>query len=496
MYVCGWVCQLTAVKERCDDMKHLDLQVLQAFPENGKSRIDMLLQQEIEKDPAKIIVLDDDPTGTQTVHDISVYTGWSAQEIREGFSEQNKLFYILTNSRGLTADESEKLHRQIGENVAMVSREQRKPYLIISRSDSTLRGHYPLETEILRQTIEAAGESVDGEVLCPFFLEGGRYTYGNVHYVKQAGELVPAAETEFAQDKTFGYRHSQLPQYIEEKTDGVYRAEDVVCIPLTDLRDCAFEKIEQMLLEVDGFRKICVNAVDYYDVKVFAIALYRAMRKGKRFLFRTAASFVKVMGGIADRPLLTRQELLPGNPANGGLVVVGSHTQKTTAQLEKLLELETVESVAFDSQKVLEGDEAFYKEVDRCVSEEERIIRSGKTAVCFTCRKLLSLQEDTPESALRRSVKISDGVQNLVARLDVAPAFIVAKGGITSSDIGTKALQVRRADVMGQIKPSIPVWKTGEESRFPGIPYIIFPGNTGDEETLREVVSRLIGSDQ
>ena len=155
-----------------------------------------------------------------------------------------------------------------------------------------------------------------------------------------------------------------------------------------------------------------------------------------------------------------------------------------------------MESVAFDSQKVLEGDEAFYKEVDRCVSEEERIIRSGKTAVCFTCRKLLSLQEDTPESALRRSVKISDGVQNLVARLDVAPAFIVAKGGITSSDIGTKALQVRRADVMGQIKPSIPVWKTGEESRFPGIPYIIFPGNTGDEETLREVVSRLIGSDQ
>ncbi len=143
------------------------------------------------------------------------------------------------------------------------------------------------------------------------------------------------------------------------------------------------------------------------------------------------------------------------------------------------------------SEQVLQGDEAFYAEVDRCVAEEERIIRSGKTAVCFTSRTLLSLENDTKESALLRSVKISDGVQRLVGQLKITPAFVIAKGGITSSDIGTKALLVKRANVMGQIRPGIPVWQTGEESRFPGTPYVIFPGNVGSETDLRTAVEVL-----
>lgn len=86
------------------------------------------------------------------------------------------------------------------------------------------------------------------------------------------------------------------------------------------------------------------------------------------------------------------------------------------------------------------------------------------------------------------------GVQNLVARLHVAPAFILAKGGITSSDIGVKALNVRRADVMGQISPGVPVWQTGAESKFPRLPYIIFPGNVGQTTTLRDIVQSLTQS--
>ena len=176
----------------------------------------------------------------------------------------------------------------------------------------------------------------------------------------------------------------------------------------------------------------------------------------------------------------------------GGVVVVGSHTNKTTAQLRELLTLDCVVPVEFDSNKVLEGDDAFYAEVDRCVAEEEKIIRTGKTAVCYTNRTLLTLENDTKESALQRSVKISDGVQSLVGRLHLTPAFVIAKGGITSSDVGTKALAVRRANVMGQIRPGIPVWQTGEESRFPKTPYVIFPGNTGNETTLREAVEILM----
>ena len=473
-------------------MNTLNASVLDGFPAVDEQKADELLEKEIRSNPAKLVVLDDDPTGVQTVHDISVYTDWSEDSIRAGFAEDNKVFYILTNSRGMTAKETALVHRDIAAKAAKVSKETGIPYIFLSRSDSTLRGHYPLETKILCEEIGKSGSAADGEILCPFFPEGGRYTIGNVHYVRQGDALIPAAETEFARDKTFGYTKSSIPEYIEEKTEGAYPAGSVVCISLESLRKMDIDTVEEQLLSLSDFGKACVNAVSYCDLKVFCIALYRAIAKGKNFVFRTAAGLVKVMGGISDQPLLTRKEMIVRETDLGGIVVVGSHTQKTTAQLNELLRLDCVVPVEFNSDKVLEGDEAFYAEVDRCVAEEERIIRTGKTAVCFTCRKLLSLENDTRESALLRSVKISDGVQSLVGRLHLTPAFVVAKGGITSSDVGTKALKVKRANVMGQIRPGIPVWQTGEESRFPLTPYVIFPGNTGNEETLREAVEVLM----
>lgn len=475
-------------------MNSLHVSILNTFPAVDEAALDALLAAELAKDRTKLVVLDDDPTGVQTVHDVSVYTDWTLDSVRAGFAEENKVFYILTNSRGMTVEETTKTHLEIGDAVAQASKESGKDYLIISRGDSTLRGHYPLETRLLKESMEVHDHHVDGEILCPFFREGGRFTIGDVHYVRQGDQLVPAAETEFARDKTFGYVSSSLPAYIEEKTGGAYKAGDVVSISLEELRAVDIDGIQARLMAVEGFGKICVNAVADCDLKVFCIALYRCLARGKRFMFRTAAGLVKVMGGISDIPLLTRRDMVTRETENGGVVVVGSHTQKTTAQLRQLLTLENVVPVEFDSNTVLQGDEAFYAEVDRCVAEEEKIIRSGKTAVCFTCRKLLTLEKDTKESALLRSVKISDGVQSLVGRLSITPAFVVAKGGITSSDVGTKALRVKRATVMGQVRPSIPVWQTGPESRFPQTPYIIFPGNTGNEETLREVVEVLTGA--
>ena len=362
-------------------MNNLDAAVLNSFPPVDESMLDDLLGKEIKANHQKIVVLDDDPTGVQTVHDVSVYTDWTVESIREGFAEENKVFYILTNSRGMTEQETTAAHRRIAERVAAVSAETGIPYIYMSRSDSTLRGHYPLETKLLREGVEAAGGRIDGEILCPFFKEGGRFTIGNIHYVRQGEELVPAADTEFARDKTFGYTRSSIPEYIEEKTEGEYSAGSVTCISLDSLRNTEIDKVEKQLLAVKDFGKVCLNAVDYCDLKVFSIALYRAIAQGRNFIFRTAAGEVKVLGGISDQPLLTRKDMVVNETEFGGVVVVGSHTQKTTAQLEELLTLDCVVAVEFDSNKVLEGDEAFYAEVDRCVAEEEKIIRTGKTAV-------------------------------------------------------------------------------------------------------------------
>lgn len=471
--------------------KTISIDVFEKYNKPDETKLDELLKKEIENNDTKFVVLDDDPTGVQTVHDISVYTDWTVESMKKGFMDDNKVFYILTNSRGMTEAETTKIHHEIIDAVAHAAAETGKNYQFISRSDSTLRGHYPLETELLKEGVEKSGKTVDGEVLFPFFKEGGRFTIDNTHYVKYGDELVPAAQTEFAKDKTFGYTHSSIPEYVEEKTKGAYKAENVTCIALEDLRALNIDKITEQLTNVKDFNKVCVNAIDYCDVKAFCIALYRAMAAGKSFMFRTAAGFVKVVGGVTDIPLLTRKEMVVKETDNGGIVVVGSHTAKTTAQLEELLKLENVVPVEFKSSLVLDGDEAFYNEVKRCVAEEEKIIASGKTAVCFTERKLLTVENDTKESALIRSVKISDGVQRLVGDLSITPAFVIAKGGITSSDVGTKALKVKCANVMGQIKPGIPVWQTGSESRFPQTPYVIFPGNVGEVTTLREAVEVL-----
>lgn len=470
----------------------LSTDVLTTYAKIDETKIDQLLLKEISANQKKIVVLDDDPTGVQTVHDISVYTDWTKDSIRQGFQEKNNLFYILTNSRGFTQDETTLAHNEIAANVDAVAKELGKEYIFISRSDSTLRGHYPLETEILRTNYEKnTGCIIDGEILCPFFKEGGRFTIDDVHYVRYGNELIPANETEFAKDKTFGYRAATMPEYVEEKTKGAYPAGNVVCISLDEIHRMAIDEIEQKLLHVQGFNKIIVNTVDYADLKVFCVALYRAMAKGKVFMLRTAAAIVKVMGGVSDQPLLEREQMVRTNELHGGIIVVGSHTEKTTRQLEALKQLSDIRFVELDATKVTVAG-GLEKEVERCLALEEAWIRDGKTVCCYTSRALVTADTGNKEDELRLSVRISDAVQSLVGGLSVIPKFVIAKGGITSSDVGTKALGVKRANVLGQIEPGIPVWQTGAESKFPGIPYVIFPGNVGEDTTLRYAVEKLI----
>lgn len=471
----------------------LESEVLQSYNKIDEQYVESLLEKEIKKNNKTFVVLDDDPTGVQTVHDVPVYTNWEKETLRQAFAEKNNLFFILTNSRGFTEEQTTKAHKEIADVVDEAAKEAGVEYVFVSRSDSTLRGHYPSETEILKENYEYhTGTTIDGEILCPFFKEGGRFTIDNIHYVKYGDELVSANETEFAKDQTFGYSSLTMPEYVAEKTDGKYHAEDVTCISLKDIRSMDIFKIEEALMQVKDFNKIIVNAVDYIDLKIFSIALYRAMNKGKLFMFRTAASLVKVMGGVTDQPLLERGQMIVKETQNGGVIVVGSHTEKTTKQVEELKKLTDIEFIELDATLVAD-EEAFEKEVQRCLRLEEECIKAGKTVCCYTTRSLIKADTGNKEDELRLSVKISDAVQSLVGRLEVIPAFVIAKGGITSSDVGTKALRVIKANVLGQIEPGIPVWQTGEESKFPMTPYIIFPGNVGEITTLREAVEKLTG---
>ena len=462
--------------------------------ETDPAGIEARLKEELKKLGRKIVVLDDDPTGIQTVHDVYVYTDWKQETLEEAFQDQNSMFFILTNSRGMTSVETERVHQEIARNLLSAARRTRKDFLLVSRSDSTLRGHYPLETQTLREELEASGgKRYDGEIIYPFFKEGGRFTLNGVHYVKEGASLTPAGMTEFARDKSFAYHSSYLPNWCQEKSGGAIRAEDVLRIPLEALQGAEIDRVTQLLLSCRDFRRVVVDSVDDLDVSVFSAALCRAIARGKEFLIRSAAAVPRALSGNPPRPLLSRPDLIDENCKAGGMVLIGSHVQKTTAQLEGLKASSALlEWIEFNQHLALEPG-GLSREAERSAFLAEKAIRAGKTAVVYTRRERLDLDTEDPDRQLLITTEISDAVTSVVGRLTVKPRFLIAKGGITSSDVGVKALKVKRALALGQVKPGIPVWLTGAESKFPSMPYLIFPGNVGTVEELREIVELLSG---
>lgn len=454
-----------------------------------KNLLNEELKEEIKRSNKQIIALDDDPTGTQTVHDIYVYTSGSESNIEAGFTDENNCFYVLTNSRSFTEKKTKQYHKEIGKTIEQISKKYDKDYILISRSDSTLRGHFPLETATLKESIESvSNKRIDGEIIIPFFQEGGRYTINDEHYVDTDGILVRASDTEFAKDRSFGYKSSNMYEYIEEKTNGKYTKDTTTSITINELRNKDIDGIVNKLLNVNDFSKVFVNCADYYDLKVFCLALYKVIDK-KNFIFRTAASFVKTVAGISTINLLTKEKLV-SDTNNGGIIAIGSHTDKTNRQLEKLKELDNIELLEFNSDLVID-DKKLNTEIERIVSLENELINKGRNVVIYTKRTYFKLPNDTKNDELNRSVKISKSLSKIVNSLEVTPKFVVAKGGITSSDIATDALELKKAIVLGQIYPAVPVWKTPKESKFAGVSLVIFPGNVGDDNTLKESIEKM-----
>jgi uncharacterized protein YgbK (DUF1537 family) len=437
----------------------------------------------------KVVALDDDPTGVQTVHDVAVLADWSVSMLGDELAGDRPAFFILTNARSMPAAEARRVNAEIARNLLVAARQTGVGFVLASRSDSTLRGHFPDETDVLAATLG----NIDAVLICPAFFEGGRVTIDDVHYVQQGDRLVPAAETEFARDAAFGYRSSNLRAWIEEKTAGRIRAADVVSVSLDDIRAGGPDRVAARLAEATGGRPVVINAAEYDDLDIVVLGLLQRETAGQRFLYRCAASFVRARAGISERPLLRRDELLgpEAAPYEPGLVVVGSHTRRSSEQLERLLALPRTVGIEVDASRLLAGREQREQAVDDVRRRVEAAAADNMTPVIFTSRRVE--RPDNMEQLLA-SQAISAGLVDIVAGLRLHPAFIVAKGGITSSDIGTEALGARRADVLGQIRPGVPVWRLGAGARYPGMPYVVFPGNVGEVETLVEVVEVLRGA--
>ncbi|CAK7242033.1 MAG: hypothetical protein STHCBS139747_003509 [Sporothrix thermara] len=458
-----------------------------------------------------LVVLDDDPTGTQTCHDISVLTVWDVATLTAEFENTRRAasapfygFFVLTNSRALHPAPARALIQEICRNLQKASQATSLAFEVVLRGDSTLRGHFPLEPEAVVSVLGGA----DAWVLCPFFLQGGRYTVGDVHYVADAeqGLLVPAAETPFARDATFGYRSSNLIDYVVEKSQGTIERKDVVSLSLEVIRRGGVDGIYEVLRTLSSslsssssssHKVIVVNAAAEEDVDAVVLALLRAASvDGKRFLFRTGAAFVSARLGIAAIAPISLSTLALATPRPGGLVIAGSYVPKTTAQLSVLTAKlgGRLTTLVLPVQELLTSPESAAQAISTARAAAETEIARGQDVLVMTSRDLVVGADEA--ASLDIGATVARALVSFLADLAVKPAYVVAKGGITSSDMATKALGFRRATVMGQAAPGVPLWRCDEPTaKWPGLPYVVFPGNVGSNETLYEVVIGWRGSE-
>lgn len=412
----------------------------------------------------RTVIVDDDPTGCQTVKDVPVMMSWGKHELRQAL-EDNKSFFILTNTRAMSAQEAADVSAEVAANLKEAAGD-RYDVRLISRSDSTLRGHIAEEIAPFARVFDLN----DGIILCPAFFEACRVTVDDTHYTVSDEAKVPVSDSEFAKDPVFGYSTSHLPSWIEEVSGGRISAGRCVSLKPDGSADEVLSKAPKGSVFV-------VNAESYQQLNCIHEAIARAEKAGKRYVFRTAASFVRTALHQGEVPFYQPV------PMSGkrGLIVVGSYTERTTHQLSALMALPEIAKVEVEVRRVMEGDvEAYMDEL--ALQIDEKLME--RSCVVYTSRSFVGLPE--------AGNIISDFVCRLCARLNTVPDFIVAKGGITSLTLARESLGVRSAKVVGQIEKGIPVWKLGKESRFPGMEYVVFPGNVGVEETLLDVYKRII----
>jgi uncharacterized protein YgbK (DUF1537 family) len=449
-----------------------------------------------------LVVLDDDPTGTQSVADLPVLTRWEVDDFRWAFElrindRPAAAVYVLTNTRSLDAAEAAERNRQVVTAALAAADDAGLSIAFVSRGDSTLRGHFPLEPDVIARTIaDLGGESIDGVVIVPAFPDAGRVTIGSEHYLLADGYLTPVADTEFARDATFGFSTSNLPAYVEEKTGGRVRAEEVITLDLDTVRSDA-ATIATAIQPAQNSTPIVVDIVTEDDLRSLAQGLEEAQRQGKSLLYRVGPPFVRARIGQRPRSPLTAEEVyeddshrIDGAKDTGGLIVVGSHVGLTTRQLDRLTAAhERAQIVELDVQQILDVDTAAAY-IDHSVNVVVEALGHGDV-ILHTSRLLI--RTDSPAESLRISRAVSAGVVAVVNRTlhTYPPRFVIAKGGITSSDVAAYGLEIRRALVRGPMLPGIVSLWEALEGPAKGIPYVVFAGNVGDDDSLLEVTRKL-----
>jgi uncharacterized protein YgbK (DUF1537 family) len=419
-----------------------------------------MLTADIMTDRPKIIVLDDDPTGSQTVHSCLLLTQWDVETLKLGLTDAAPIFFILTNTRALTATEAADITREVCRNLKVALAEVgMTDFLVVSRSDSTLRGHYPIETDVI--AAELGG--FDAHFLMPAFFEGGRITRDSIHYLLVDGVETPVHRTEFAQDSVFAYSHSYLPDYVTEK-----------------------------LIQLENNRCCVVDGEQQSDFDKFAADLITATNLDKRFLLRSGASILTSLANLGEQPIPATEMAQYVRDGKPGAIIIGSHVKKTTEQLTQLLLAPGIEGVEIDVSQLLQNEPTDREELlESTIEQINAIHEAGNTPAIYTSRQELSFSKI--QTRLKFGEDVSAFLMDIIRALPDDIGFLISKGGITSNDTLSKALAMPTARLLGQIVPGCSAIVTPpNHPQFPNLPVVLFPGNVGDEHALATAYLRLV----
>ncbi|MGQ9838616.1 MAG: four-carbon acid sugar kinase family protein [Cyanobacteriota bacterium] len=434
-----------------------------------------------------IVVLDDDPTGSQTVHSCLLLTRWDAETLKLGLQDGAPIRFILTNTRALSPAEAVQVTQSVCRALKGVMQELGlSQAILVSRSDSTLRGHYPLETDVMAAELGP----FDAHFLVPAFFEGGRITRESVHYLQVEGEWVPVHMTEFARDSVFAYHHSYLPDYVQEKTQGRIRADQVERFTLEQIRAGCLQR----LLALQGNVCCVVDGETQADLDCFARDVFLAVSQGKRFLFRSAASLLTSLAQLPPQPVAPEQMGQFVRSQQPGVVLVGSHVKKSSQQLAQLLQEPGVRGIEVEVRQLLQsGTEADL--LQGILSQVQAAYESGLTPVVYTSRTELTFEGAAAiEERLAFGKKVSGLLMAVVQGLPAGISYLISKGGITSNDTLSVGLNLPAVALLGQIYPGVSMVITpADHSRFPNLPVVLFPGNVGQADTLALIYRRLSG---
>ena len=426
----------------------------------------------------KLIVIDDDPTGSQTVHSCPLLLSWRVETLVEGLQHPAKVLFILANTRALPHRDAEARLREVCGNLRQaLNRLNLKDWQLVSRGDSTLRGHFPLDAQVLSQELGPFAVLF----LLPAFLPGGRTTVGGRHFLH--GQ--PVHRSSYARDSRFAYGTSSLAAWVEQKSGGRIPQRTVTAIHWGDKAGPG-QRLSRLASLPPG-AVVTVDASEPEHLRRFGQLMQQRRRQGHRDLCWGAASLINALVDPGPQTLshgdwagLRRRDERGPQP---GVILVGSHQPGADRQLAQLLTAPSVQGLEIPVEHPRQTTAPPHRALAAALGQA--LHRERRTVVLYTGRGERLRGDGAGQLVLART--IAQLQETLLAPLRSSLGYVISKGGSTSDTLLRHGLGLDRVLLRGQVMPGISLVQPLTPRGQAGLPVICVPGNMGADETLLDL---------